>query len=511
MELALPLLALLGGATGTASEALDLRACLRLTLEQSPAILRSRLAVEEARAGARAALTPFDSALSVTLDGSYGQTPTPDLAIEQGREATVGGALSYAQRFAFGTQLSASVEHRYRDSVVLGSPLNPRDRTDLRLGIVQPILRGAGEAVNHAALRAAELLAQAAAEDHRRLVDLTLAQVAQAYWELVRAEEELKVRGQSVARASRLSELAEEMNRRGMLAPVASLEARSALELRRVRQSAALRSRLAAASELSAAILGRAAPPLAASEPLPAVTALSARPAPGPRADVRAAELRKEALAALAIQAGEAERVRLDLGLSGVLSGLGGSVDAALCASLPPGGAQPAACALGGPFTADASGLRTLGRFFAAGLTATLELPVVRAGAQGLAARALLAVSRAEAAWEESERSSAIERARWLALATQDRLRFQEAETARATARELIELEDKKWKSGSASTFDVLRIQDALTETELSVVEAQAAVAISDIRLHLAQGNVAEWLPIDPHNSPAFQGIDDRP
>lgn len=64
--------------------------------------------------------------------------------------------------------------------------------------------------------------------------------------------------------------------------------------------------------------------------------------------------------------------------------------------------------------------------------------------------------------------------------------------------------------SCSAATFDVLRIQDALTETELSVVEAQAAMALSDIRLHLAEGDAARWLPVDLHNSPALQGIDDR-
>lgn len=510
MGLGLPLLLLLSGATDTASEALDLRQCLSAALDQSTAIRRSRLALEEAQAGASAALSPFDSALTVTLDASYGQTPTPDLVAPEGREATVGGSLSYSQRFALGTQLTASVEHRYRDALALGSALNPRDSTDLRLGVVQPILRGAGSTVGRAGVRAAELLAQAAAQDHRRLVDLTLAQVAQAYWELARAQEEVKVRGQSVARAARLSELAEEMTRRGMLAPVSSLEARSALELRRVRQSAAERARLAAAAELSAAILGRPSLPIAAREPLPRVSALGARPSSGPRADVRAAELRKEALAELAIQAGEAERVRLDLGLSGVLSGLGGSADAALCASLPSGGAQPAACALGGPFTADPTGLRTLGRFFAAGLTATLELPIVQRGAEGTAARAALAASRAEAAWQESARGAEIDQARWLALAIQDRARLEAAETARLTARELIELEDKKWKSGSASTFDVLRIQDALTETELSVVEAQAAVAISDIRLHLAQGDAAQWLPVDLHNSPALQGIDDR-
>lgn len=510
MGLGLPLLLLLSGATDTASQALDLGQCLRLALEQSTSIQRSRLALEEARAGVSAALSPFDSALTVALDAGYGQTPTPDLVAEQGREASLGGSLSYSQRFAFGTQLSASVEHRYRDSLALGSALNPRDTTDLRLGVVQPILRGAGSTVGRAGARAAELLAQAAAHDHRRLVDLTLAQVAQAYWELARAQEEVKVRGQSVARAARLNGLADEMTRRGMLAPVASLEARSALELRRVRQSAAERARLTAAAELSAAILGPAALPISAKEPLPPVSALRSAPPRGPRADVRAAELRKEALAELAIQAQEAERVRLDLGLSGVLSGLGGSADAASCASLPAGGPQPAACALGGPFTADPSGLRTLGRFFAAGLTATLELPIVRTGAEGAAARAALAVSRAEAAWQESTRAAEIDQARWLSLAMQDRSRLEAAETARLTARELIELEDKKWKSGSASTFDVLRIQDALTETELSVVEAQAAVVISDVRLHLAQGDAAQWLPVDLHNSPALQGIDDH-
>ena len=57
-------------------------------------------------------------------------------------------------------------------------------------------------------------------------------------------------------------------------------------------------------------------------------------------------------------------------------------------------------------------------------------------------------------------------------------------------------MEEQRYKVGSATTFDVLRVQDDLAEAESLASTARAAVLISDLRYQLAAGRVREHLGV---------------
>ncbi|MFO7976464.1 MAG: TolC family protein, partial [Candidatus Hydrogenedentota bacterium] len=77
----------------------------------------------------------------------------------------------------------------------------------LTLSLTQPLLRGRGKAVNLARVRIAKN-SRASAEQQLKIQTMTsLAEVIKAYWDLVGAVEELKVRQSSMANAERLLKL----------------------------------------------------------------------------------------------------------------------------------------------------------------------------------------------------------------------------------------------------------------------------------------------------------------
>lgn len=105
----------------------------------------------------------------------------------EGRSTDLRGGIR--KRFSTGTQVEVSVGHQYDDS----------DRTPeqqaarVGLSVEQSLLRGLGPAVNLASVRQAELETKASTDELRAFIQSLLARTETAYWDFVRAREEIRI------------------------------------------------------------------------------------------------------------------------------------------------------------------------------------------------------------------------------------------------------------------------------------------------------------------------------
>ncbi|HQK77755.1 MAG TPA: TolC family protein, partial [Candidatus Hydrogenedentes bacterium] len=102
----------------------------------------------------------------------------------------------------------------------------------LSLSLTQPLLRGRGKAVNLARVRIARNSEEAAEHQLRIQTMSSLAEVIKAYWDLVGAVEQLKVRQSSMTNAERLLTLNEKRLEIGTGAAIDVVQARAGLAAR---------------------------------------------------------------------------------------------------------------------------------------------------------------------------------------------------------------------------------------------------------------------------------------
>lgn len=483
---------------GPAATPLTLAQALAAASEHNPRLSEARAEISLRLAGIAAAKGSFDTALTASLDLGLARRPSPDRADGAVQDTSLGGTVGYQHRLHAGTSLGVSLSHRYADSAGVLTVLAPQFTTDLRVTATQPLLRGRGSDVNLAEVGSATLLADAAKLDLRRVHEEVLAQVAQSYWAVAQAQEEVTIRRRTYDRAEQVHALTLELIKRGSLPQAATVQAASTRALRRARLQAAERILEDAQAALVRAILDEAPVRVAAADPMPAPAAAPSAPVVD-RADLRAAELRAAATAELVKTFEDRAQPALDLSLFAGLSGLGGTSNALACQLFTPqGGPAPAGCVPGGDFDGYGSAWSSVvtGGYYTAGVAASLALPIVDEGAQGQAQQARATVERARVVAEGLRRQVEAEVAALRQLVVSDRLAFQTAEEARTITTQLIDVEEQRYKVGSATTFDVLRVQDDLAEAESLASTARAAVLISDLRYQLAAGRVREHLGV---------------
>lgn len=97
----------------------------------------------------------------------------------------------------------------------------------LTLTVTQPLLRGVGKTAQLAQVRVARNTLGISAYDVARLTEVTLGEVIKAYWDLVGAIENLRVRRESLANANRLVEINEQRLEIGTAAAIEVLQAKS--------------------------------------------------------------------------------------------------------------------------------------------------------------------------------------------------------------------------------------------------------------------------------------------
>lgn len=458
MKLWIAAVVLLPAVAGAAPRALTLPDALALALRHNPTLAAARVAVVDAQGRELHARGAYEPTLEITASAQDARndpriSPFPE---DLHREQVVAQA-TITQPFRDGSRLAL------RASAAAGQTttrtLNGDASQDITIETVTPTIdltfdeplwggRGAGpaEAAQLRALRgAAELDEQAAIEQIVRDVE-------HAYWELYLAQQEQGIRRHAVELADGQLRVVKAEIARGTRPPLAAAEVEEELARRHedqlVAQGAVAERSIALArllglpvdGELAAADVPPSRPAVAASEIVRAALAHSPR--------LLAAMRRGDAAAAELAHADDDARWRVDAFVHGSLSQSGDGVRAALGATAGYGGWLIEA------------GVR-------------VRLPLGSAAARGAtdSARAQLVRRRIDVADTEAEVAAA---------ATGAANRLEVAVARRAALARSVELaqqnldaEQRRWQRGDTTSFEVLRRQTALADTQLRAERAR--------------------------------------
>lgn len=460
--------------TTPSAGALTLDAAVRTTLEQSPDIAASRIAVESQRGGLRQAQGAFDPSLSA--GASSGRTRVPDFADQGGLVIVPSNALSYrlqvGQRFRWGMSLAPSLEVTRTDG---GTGTIPYSRAELGADLTIPLLRGRGGTSAAWAETAAwrELDGSQADLLHRRSQAVLAAVLA--YWDYAAAARQLDVLREAQQRAATLLAETEALIRADARPAIDAVPLRAALASKRADVVAGQTALVTARQQLAVAMgitpqQFREMP--LPSTPLPTLADGDANAdavvaqALARRADLAAARSREQAARALLRGAASDRRPQLDLRVSGGWSGLE-SGDAL----------RPFLT----PFSEGRSGSH---------LSVDLQyaVPVRNRAAEGAALLRDAAGRQAALTLAELTRTISLD-----VLAAAETFRGAREELALATEAvslhaQALEGERQKFRLGTSTLFDVLFAEDALTGATLAEIGARQRLAGALARLRFQSG-----------------------
>jgi len=170
------------------------------------------------------------------------------LFVEREETASVGveGMLPTGGRFRIGT----NVEQTANNLVSFSQPREFDDeyQTFAGVSITQPLLKNAGTAATRARLRVGAAEARIGHQQYRKQLMGLFAQAEAAYWDLVFAQEQARMRGESVDVARKVLEDNVERVKGGKMSELEVLEAEAGVAMREAQQSEAVQQWMAAAN-----------------------------------------------------------------------------------------------------------------------------------------------------------------------------------------------------------------------------------------------------------------------
>lgn len=196
---------------------LSLRDCLLRAINASLEVQSGRYLSPVAQTGITEARSEFDHLFSFRASG--GKTLTPSSSFFQGAdelsEQNFGGVMEVGAKVITGGYYAFGF--RTDDLVTNSSFYNYRPlwSSALTFRFEQPLLRTAGMDYNEIRTRLAEKNLTVAEAEYRAVLERTLAQVEQAYWDVVFLREDLDVRRSSLRVAERLLEISERRRKAG--------------------------------------------------------------------------------------------------------------------------------------------------------------------------------------------------------------------------------------------------------------------------------------------------------
>ena len=399
----------------------------------------------------------------------------------------------------FATQFSAQ-RYRYNQpgpslqflfpgfwSFVQSPVINPSVTTDLTFSLRQPLLRSAGREVNRAALEIARTGEQAARYGYQaRMVGL-IADVAQAYWELLYQRRVLKVRERSLGYAQDLYQSARLAVAQGTLPPIEVIRTREAVASR---QADLVLSRAAVqdAADRLRRLLRSGASDIPDDQPI--------IPTEGPPTDHRPIDRNRAIYTALTQRAdflAAKERAKandlrlavarnqllplLDLSVSFNINGLGGNL----------------ASALGSKHHRP---LNEVGIFhssyhdFSAAIN--FELPLGNRRARSLYTRTRLTKLSQLKQLKDMEEEIIFQVREAVRALNTSAERVTSTAAARDLARERLEAERARYQAGTGRSLDVLEAQDQLARAEADWLRAQVDYRLALVSLAERQGTLLE-------------------
>ena len=207
---------------GAAELRISLEEAVALSLEHNINLEVSRLALARISEGMFVASGIFDPYLSATADSSYSSSPSTN----QLQGATVSESrrrnfdLGLGTLLPTGTNVEVSWTNARSETNSTFYYLNPSYDSGLGLRLTQPLLRGFGTDVNRNGIEVARKNSEITRLEFEAIVISTVQQVETAYWDLVYAIDNLKVKQQSLSLARDLLDQTSTRVRIGTSAPI---------------------------------------------------------------------------------------------------------------------------------------------------------------------------------------------------------------------------------------------------------------------------------------------------
>ncbi len=163
-----------------------------------------------------------------TRNASYSFLDASDVVVTKQNDYTV----QFNQNIPLGGSLSASIYNYVNDSNRRFQTINPRYGSTLRLNFSQPLLKDFGFKYGRREIIVANYSREMSEENFQKVLEDTIYAVEVAYWNLVYARENLKVRQQSLRLAQELLEKNKTEIEAGTLPPIELLTAESEVSTR---------------------------------------------------------------------------------------------------------------------------------------------------------------------------------------------------------------------------------------------------------------------------------------
>lgn len=458
---------------------LTLDQVLRTTLDANADIRLAAWEVERQAAGVRVAGGAYDPQMTAAVasrgerNPGFGAEDVPGISSSR----TLTYSLGVEQPFRSGLVVSPSLAFARLDAV--GQSIGPSNQAVASLGVTMPLMRGRGGGTSAASERAAAMVhsASAAELDYRR--SAVLLGAVEAYWSYAAARARLEVLRATEERSARLVEdtrtlvNADERPRVDLLPLEANLASRRADRISGERGLITARQELGRAMGIAPAEVMRLPLPATAFPDGPGPEGIGAgtpvvEQAMRLRADLQAARRQHDAARDLLAGYRADTRPRLDLSLTLGYQGLE---------------AGPELGRLVSPFYSELGGMHTR-------LEVTYGMPLRNRLAGGRALQGMVAERQAALAYAELRRQVELDAAaalEALQLSAAELAQFSEAARLHRLA---LDSEQRRYRLGTSTIFDISSTEGALTSATLAEIAARAHFAVSLARLRHTTGTL---------------------
>lgn len=452
-------------------------------------------------------LASLDPQVSSSLVWQFNRIPVNNpvqqgtgLGVQAGDFSFVNGSadFTYTQGFMTGTSLRIQMQNQRQSTSSLFDFFNPSVETNFSISFSQPLLNGFGYAQNKRFIRVSKNNLELSNQAFTQEVMDIISRVKQAYWELVFAREDVKVKEQSLALAQKLYEDNKRQVEIGTLAPIEIVRAESEVARNRQDLIIARTSLLQRQIEMKDLVARDTTDPLLAvvdieptdrpqvpdvQEVLPVQDAIQIAMEKRPVVAQAQLDLQNRHLTIKAARNAMLPTVNL-FGFYGA-AGLSGEAR-----SFDPQTGQSTLLVDRGFGTAFSDALQ--GDFPTYGFGLNIQIPIKNRVAQAEMARAQIEQRQAQTRYQRTVNSVIVEVRNAQIALEQNRARIDAARQSRRLAQETLEAEQKKFQLGASTIFLVIQAQRDLTEAQSQEVRAMVDFKEAQVDFDRALGRTLE-------------------
>ena len=475
---------------------LSLEEAVALALEHNINLEVSRLSLARSSEGIFAAAGIFDPYLSAAGATSYSSSPSTNQL--QGANVSVSRRrnfdLSLGTLLPTGTQASITWTNTRTETNSTFYYLNPSYDSGLGLSLTQPLLQGFGTDFNRSSIEVARKTSELSRLQFEEIVISTVQQVETAYWDLVYAIDNLKVKQQSLSLAGDLLDQTRTRVRIGTSAPIDIVQSEATVATRE-QEIIVAEHAVAEAADVLKGLMGFETLQDWSSKVVPALDLqVDRRPvdldvaiatAFERRTELKQEEIQKQIAGTNLMVAENQVRPQLDLVLGYGLSGVGGTLH-----TEDPNNPGHLITIPGG--WDDAVDMVKDAEFdeWSAGVSFRYQLGNHQARAQRAQARYEL---RSAEQLLAAQRQAVIQQVRRaVRLLESSAKSIDAAAKARELAERNLDAEQKKFANGMSTNYQVLQIQEDLAAAQAAELQSRVAYRKAMVGYNVSTGTLLD-------------------